>query len=381
MPVLATPLTLRAPEKAVNLDTNLLLAPIAGWCELAWRMTCRELGGVGLACTDLLSPQGLLLQRETSHNLAATNEHDQPLGMQLYGSDPEILASGALWCAENGASVVDINMGCPVDKVTKKDGGSKLMCDIDKTLSLFETVRGSLPGHVPLTAKMRLGWSQADADAGAACKLAVGLCQRGAAMITVHGRTTEQRFKGSASHMGIKRVVDAVEEATGAYDGTAEGGVAVIGNGDVKAPHDVVAMIQRTRCAGVMIGRGSFSNPWLFRLGWALQQRAHTNMSVEEIAAIELTDLEPTENERLDMLLRFFDRMVEYRDEGHALHVFRQRSNLLAKPVNRGYCKPLKTAIRTAKTRGEVVAAIEEWRCGSLGAHVDRVASESSRNR
>ena len=118
--MIAQPLILKAPSGSVQLESNLLLAPIAGWCELAWRITCRELGGVGLACTDLLSPKGLLLSAETTRDLAQTNDLDKPIGMQLYGSDPDILAEGAAWCAEHGATVVDINMGCPVDKVTKK---------------------------------------------------------------------------------------------------------------------------------------------------------------------------------------------------------------------------------------------------------------------
>jgi len=360
--VLATPLILRAPQGSVQLESNLLLAPIAGWCELAWRVTCRELGGVGLACTDLLSPQGLLLSKETTKDLAKTNEFDKPIGMQLYGSDPEILARGAEWCAQHGATVVDINMGCPVDKVTKKDGGSKLMCDLDGTFRAFQRVREAMPGHVPLTAKMRLGWSQQDADNGVAGKLAVGLIQRGAAMITVHGRTTEQRFKGSCSHEGIRRVVEMVADETGRYDGTTNGGVPVIGNGDIKLPADILTMMNNTGCAGVMIGRGSFGDPWLFRVGWVLQQRVAAGADPE---SVDLSDVLPSEEEKLDMLERFFTRMVEHRDEAHALHVFRQRISLLGKRINGGHCKPLKNAIREAKNAEGVLSAIEAWRAWS----------------
>ncbi|MCA9303463.1 MAG: tRNA-dihydrouridine synthase family protein [Phycisphaerales bacterium] len=369
--MLATPLILRAPDGSVRLESNLLLAPIAGWCELAWRVTCRELGGVGLACTDLLSPQGLLLSKETTKDLAQTNEFDKPIGMQLYGSDAEILAKGAEWCAEHGATVVDINMGCPVDKVTKKDGGSKLMCDLGSTFRVFERVREAMPGHVPLTAKMRLGWSQEDADNGVAGKLAIGLIQRGAAMITVHGRTTEQRFKGSCSHDGIRRVVEMVAEETGAYDGTVNGGVPVIGNGDIKLPIDIITMMKNTNCAGVMIGRGSFGDPWLFRVGWALQQRVASGQDPE---AVDLRDVLPSEEEKLDMLERFFARMVEHRDEAHALHVFRQRISLLGKRINGGHCRPLKDAIREAKDAPTVLAAISAWRSGNpLGGAIKRL--------
>jgi nifR3 family TIM-barrel protein len=266
------PLILRAPAGPVPLETNLLLAPIAGWCELAWRLTVREAGGVGLACTDLLSPKGLLCSSETSYDLARTHDLDKPVGMQLYGSDPQILADGARWCADHGATVVDINMGCPVDKVCKKDGGSKLMCNLPNTFAIFEAVRAALPGNIPLTAKMRLGWDEAAYEAGVACRLAVGLCERGAALITVHGRTTEQLFKGQCRREGIRRVVEAVGEATGRYDGTVRGGVPVVGNGDVRTAQDAVDMIRETGCAGVMIGRGSFGNPWIFAEAWELQR-------------------------------------------------------------------------------------------------------------
>jgi len=356
--MIAKPIQLKTPSGSLPLETNILLAPIAGWCELAWRITCRELGGVGLACTDLLSPRGLMLSQETSTNLAHTNELDKPACMQLYGSDPEILAQGALWCVEHGADVVDINMGCPVDKVTKKDGGSKLMCDLDRTFGIFESVRNALPPNIPLTAKMRLGWDHQSKLDGMAGKLAVGLCHRGAAAITVHGRTTNQKFKGVCDLDGIKRVVEDVAQA--------HPNTPVIGNGDIKTASDVIHMLHYTGCAGVMIGRGSFSNPWLFPSSWALQQRV-IKQSIdpsdrEAVEAIDLSDIAPTEDDKLDMLLRFFTLMSEYRGESHAMHVFRQKSNLLGKSINGGHCRPLKNALREANTSSDVYNAIEKWR-------------------
>jgi len=140
----------------------------------------------------------------------------------------------------------------------------------------------------------------------------------------------------------------------------------VIGNGDIKHETDVVRMLHVAGCAGVMIGRGSFSNPWLFRFGWALQQRV-IEQGIDPndeaaVAAIDLHDLQPSEDEKLDMLRSFFDRMIEYRDEHHARHVFRQKANLLGKPLNGGHCRPLKNAMREAKTTQDVYDAIEGWR-------------------
>ncbi len=340
----------------VRLATNLMLAPIAGWSDLAWRVTCRELGGVGLACTDLLSPHGLLAGGEKSVDLARTNDLDRPVGMQLYGSDARLLADAARWCVDHGATVVDINMGCPVDKVTKRDGGSKLMCDVPGAVRIAEAVRAALPGGVPLTCKMRLGWDEAAYDAGCACDLAVRLAGVGVAGVTVHGRTTEMLFKGSCRHEGIRRVVEAVGEATGRYTGAVGGGVPVIGNGDVVAPGDAVSMIDETGCAGVMIGRGAFAMPWIFRMAWAAQTGTGA--------------IEPTEDEKLDIVLAYFDRMCAYRDERYALHRIGHKISRIGKHINGSHSRPLKEAIRNAGSAGEVHRAVEAWRRGELAEPV-----------
>lgn len=373
----ALPLKLKTPGGLVSLDSNLMLAPIAGWCELAWRISVRELngiggehvGGLGLACTDLLNPQGLVGGRDAARDLARTNDLDQPIGMQLYGAEPEILAQGAKWCADHGASVVDINMGCPVDKVCKRMGGSKLMCDLPRTFEIFEAVREALPDSIPLTAKMRLGWDDEAHQDGVACELAVGLCNRGAACITVHGRTTEQKFKGTCDHNGIKRVVDAVREATGQYDGTIDGGVPVLGNGDIKSAMDVIIMRRNTGCSGVMIGRGAFGNPWVFRQAWGLQKRIDELgidwFDDEGIAAIDSSDLDPTDDDRLEFVRSYFERMIEYRDVKHAMHVIGMKISWLGRTINAGHCRDLKEGVRISKTPEQVLAAIEDWRTSS----------------
>lgn len=361
--MLALPLTLRAPRGELRLGTNLLLAPIAGWCDLAWRETCRSLGGVGLACTDLLSPQGLLLGGDTTLDLARTSEFDRPLCMQLYGSDPRVLADGARWCADHGAAVVDINMGCPVDKVCKKDGGSRLMCNVSGTLRLFEAVRQALPETVPLTAKMRLGWDEAAYEARVADTLAVELCRLGAAMITVHGRTTEMHFKGQCRREGIRRVVESVGASLGAYDGTAAGGPPVIGNGDVRTAADALTMLRDTGCAGVMIGRGAFAAPWVFAEAWAAQRAAAgTGMGAGAASEPEGWPVGPDEDGKLDVVLGYFSRMRAYRGDHYAMHKIRQKISWLGKGIAGGHCAPLKEGVRTAQTPDEVVAAVESWR-------------------
>lgn len=344
----------------VTLDTNLLLAPVAGYCDLAFRLVVRSircengLPGVGLACTDLLSPQGLLRGTATSLDLAQTNAADKPVGMQLYGGDGDILADGARWAVQHGATVVDINMGCPVDKVTKKDGGSKLMCRVDNTVRIAEKIVAAVAhesrGAVPVTAKMRLGWDYPIDGAGrvghsqdTAPELAVALSKAGIEAVTVHGRYALQKFTGDCHREGIRRVVEAVAERGRA--------VPVIGNGDIHSAEDVVSMMRETGCAGVMIGRAAFSAPWIFRDAWTLQ----TTGAVPG---------EPTEAEKIALIRRYLDWMLEFRDERYAMSNIRRRITWFGKRL--GPCKPLKEAVRTAENPAAVHAALDAFAAGGL---------------
>lgn len=339
----------------VQLATNLLLAPIAGYCDLAFRLTCRAWGGVGLACTDLLSPQGLLRGRATSLDLARTNAEDKPVGMQLYGADPAIMAEGALWAVEHGATVVDINMGCPVDKVTKKDGGSRLLCIPDTTVEIVRACRRVLePTGVPLTCKMRLGWFD---NAPVAKWLAPRLIDAGVQAVTVHGRTTEQKFSGVVSHDGISQVVEAV----GNYGRGAGVRVPVIGNGDVRTPEECREMIARTGCDGVMIGRGALAAPWLFRDCWSLLQTG-------------AVPPEPSESEKIDSIVGYLHMMHQFRGEHYALVQIRRRISWFGKRLGRELnhrnvpvgCKPLRERIRSAQSVLEAEGALLEFKGGGL---------------
>ncbi len=332
---------------SVQLETNLLLAPIAGYCDLSFRLLCRGLGGVGLACTDLLSPQGLLRGTAASLDLARTHDLDQPIGMQLYGADPRIMAEGARWAADHGATVIDINMGCPVDKVCKKDGGSKLLTDVDRAQRITESVIRAV--ELPVTAKMRLGWFDADPVAE---RLAPLLVEVGVAGVTIHGRSTEQKFRGVVDRTGIRRVVESVD-----------GRVPVIGNGDVREPGDALAMMRETGCQGVMIGRGALSTPWLFRDAWAL---------IEGKNPPEPLDLDA----RIELIRRYLGMMIEFRGEQRAMTQIRRRISWFGKRL--GPCKPLKEAVRTASDPAAVHAALDRFLAERSGD--DRVLpGESSR--
>jgi nifR3 family TIM-barrel protein len=315
----------------VQLATNLLLAPIAGYCDLSFRLIARACGGVGMACTDLLCPEGVLRENYRSMVLSMTDAGDSPLCMQLYGANTERLCEAALWAVDHGADVVDINMGCPVDKITKKDGGSKLLCDPDNTLRMVERIEHTLRGKVPLTCKLRLGW---DDTCIVAPYLASRLEEAGVALVTIHGRTTQMRFGGEARLDGIAEVVAAVKR------------IPVIGNGDIRTPQDAKRMIDSTRCAGVMIGRGALSAPWIFR-------DIHSHLTTGVIPP------EPTLEEKCDLVRRHFANLVNYRSERVALLEFRQRISWYAKTMHP--CKMLKDRMRLVATAEEFYTIIDEF--------------------
>lgn len=239
----------------VQLQTNLLLAPIAGHCDLAFRLTARACGGVGLAFTDLLCPHGVLKQNTQTRWLMATCDEDRPLGMQLYGSDPHLMAEAARWAVDEGATTLDINMGCPVDKVTKTWAGSMMLCTPDNTVAVVEAIIRAVGNRVPVTAKTRLGYHHGERTGGPLARRLIGA---GIQCLTIHGRTAEQRFKGSADLEGIAEVVDAVHDAGGWK-------IPCIGNGDIRTPFDAKQMLDHTGCDGVMIARAALGAPWIFR--------------------------------------------------------------------------------------------------------------------
>jgi nifR3 family TIM-barrel protein len=314
----------------VSLATNLLLAPIAGYCDLAFRLVARSCGGVGMACTDLLSPHGLLRENKHSMELAMTTPQDSPLCMQLYGGNADILCDAARWAEDRGAHVIDLNMGCPVDKVTKLDGGSKLLCKPDHTLAMVERIAKSLR-HVPLTCKLRLGW---DDTCIVAPYLASRLEQIGVQLITIHGRTTEMRFSGEARLDGIAEVVAAVKT------------IPVIGNGDVRSPQDAKHMMQYTRCAGVMIGRGALSMPWIFRDTWSYLTTG-------------IIPPPPSLEEKCQLMRDHFHNMVRFRSEYAATREFRKRISWYAKQLHP--CVNLKEEMRNIGSTADFEAAISRF--------------------
>ena len=232
----------------------LFLAPMAGVSEPPFRRLCRSFGA-DVVVSEFLSSEGLRRGVRSVHDGAYFTEEERPIGIQLYGSDPDAMAEAAGLVAEHAApDFIDINFGCPVKKVVKRNGGSGCLRDLDLVQSIIRAARSAV--DIPVTVKIRSGWDEATRD-----PVAIALrCQdAGAQALALHPRTRSQMYDGGADWSEIAAVKAALD-------------IPVIGNGDVRTAEDVVRMAEQTGCDGVMIGRGSFGNPWLFQQARALME-------------------------------------------------------------------------------------------------------------
>lgn len=229
----------------LRLDSNLVLAPMAGYTDLPFRLLCRE-NGADLCYSEMVSCHGLVYHQSRTFELLQTVAEERPVAIQLFGSDPALMGRAAAMVAERPVDLIDINMGCPVRKVIKKGAGAALMRNPELARAIIrEVCRNS---RLPVTVKFRSGWTRATLTAP---QFAVMAEEAGAQAITIHGRTWDQGFGGTVDLESIRAVKQAVS-------------IPVIGNGDVLTHADAQAMRRRTGCDGVMAGRGALGNPWLF---------------------------------------------------------------------------------------------------------------------
>jgi nifR3 family TIM-barrel protein len=288
------------------LPSRYLLAPLAGYTNLSFRLAVRALGGLGLATTDLVNARALLTRSAKTMDLLQTCPEDRPVAVQIYGAKPAEMREAARWLESYGVSSVDINMGCPVHKVVRGGGGSALLCDAVNAVGLVREVVEAV--HIPVTVKMRLGW---DDDNLTGPYFAREFEKAGVAAVTVHGRTRAQGFGGSVNLDGIRAVVEAVER------------IPVIGNGDVRTLADAARMLAATGCAGIAVGRGALLNPWFFAQlrGW------------EETA-------EPAPpasgHERLAFMDHHFHLLVRHKGERFACLSFRKVANWYCRVLRPG---------------------------------------------
>lgn len=267
----------------------LWMAPMAGVTDKPFRFLVRE-QGCHLAFTEMISAKAI--QYKNSKTCKMLDLEEQPTGVQLFGSDPQVMAEAAQFAHAQGAALIDINMGCPVPKVVSTGAGSALMRTPELAFSVVRAVSKAVP--IPVTAKIRKGW---DRESINAVEFARGLAQSGAQAVTVHGRTREQMYSGSADWAIIEQVVQAVD-------------IPIIGNGDIWNGEDALAMLKQTGCRGVMLGRGVLGNPWLFAdVSATLLGRKYR---------------EPDLKERIEMALRHFHWELQYREERKAVLFMRK---------------------------------------------------------
>lgn len=313
---------------SVTLPNNLILAPMAGVTDLPFRLLCKE-QGAGLLCMEMVSAKAILYKNRNTESLLEIDPRENPVSLQLFGSDPEIISTIAHQIEERPFDILDLNMGCPVPKIVNNGEGSALMKNPKLAGEIIRrTVRAI---DKPVTVKIRKGFDDEHINAVEMAKIAE---DAGAAAVAVHGRTREQFYSGRADWDIIRQVKEAVS-------------IPVIGNGDLLTAEDVIAMEEQTGCDGFMIARGAQGNPWIFR------QILHYFETGEHLA-------KPTIEEVTQMILRHARMMLEFKGEYIGIREIRKH----AAWYTAGY--PNSARLRVAINNVESFEALEELLMNNL---------------
>ena len=268
----------------VKIANKIVLAPMAGICNSAFRRICKEMG-CGLIYAEMVSDKAIFYNNQKTIDMLYMTEEERPIVQQIFGSDKESFVAAAKYIYENmKPDIIDINMGCPVPKVAvRAQAGSALLKNPEKIYDIVKSVVEAVP--IPVTVKIRSGW---DSNSINAVEVAKTIEKAGASAICVHPRTRSQGYSGKADWSIIKAVKEAVN-------------IPVIGNGDVKTPEDVVRMLEETSCDAVMIGRGILGNPWLIKNAINLLE----GKEIEEVSPLD----------RVDMCLKHLENLKEVKNE------------------------------------------------------------------
>lgn len=283
----------------VRLEVPVVLAPMAGVGDAPYRLLAKEMGA-GLVCAEMVSDKGLQYHNERTLEMLHIEKKEHPISMQLFGSDPMTMAQAAEQIEKAGADIVDINMGCPVQKVVRNQEGSALMKDIPRAAAIIKAVVNAV--SVPVTVKMRLGWDEQHITV---MELAKAAEDAGAAAVAVHGRTREQFYSGKADWSYIKAVKDSLS-------------IPVIGNGDISDIDSYIRMKEETGCDAVMIGRAAQGNPWIFK-------------ELREYILHGIRINKPTYEEKIKMILRHLSMLVAYKGEAVAVREMRSHASWYTK--------------------------------------------------
>ena len=299
----------------VKLNSRVLLAPMAGLTDRAYRELCMR-HGAACCFSEMVSAKALSFRSKKSEELMALSDCERPCGVQLFGDDPDCIAEAAVHALKNSPDFIDVNMGCPAPKISGNGSGSALMRDPDLCGDIVRAVKRV--STVPVTVKIRKGW---DDDSVNAVEVAV-ICEKaGASAITVHGRTRQQYYKPPVDYEIIRQVREAVS-------------VPVIANGDIDSPQKAKAVMEQTGCELVMVGRASMGNPWIFE---------QINAYLEDPGAVLH---KPSLDEKLDTMVRQVSDMVRYKGEYIAI---RQARKLVV-----GYFKGMKGAAALRNEAGRI---------------------------
>lgn len=316
---------------SIEMKNQVVLAPMAGVCNPAFRLIAKEFG-TGLVCAEMVSDKAIMHGNKRTREMLFVDEREKPLSLQIFGGDRETLVEAAkVVDQETNADIIDINMGCPVPKVTKCDAGARWLLDPNKIYEMVSAVVDAV--QKPVTVKMRIGW---DHEHIYVVENARAVERAGGQAISVHGRTREQLYTGTADWSYIKQAKEAVS-------------IPVIGNGDVATPEDARRMLDETNCDGVMIGRGALGNPW---------------MLYRTIQYLETGKLlpDPSAEEKIRVAILHMDRLVALKGEAVAVREMRKHMAWYLKGL-KGAAR-VKDVIMEETKRDEMVQILEQYVAG-----------------
>src|SRR3954454_22900242 len=306
----------------IVMNNAVVLAPMAGVCNSAFRLTVKEFGA-GLVCAEMVSDKGILYKNERTLKMLYMDEREKPLSLQIFGGERDSLVEAAKFVEQNtDADIIDINMGCPVPKITKVDAGAKWLLDPNKIYEMVAAVIDAV--DMPVTVKMRMGW---DEDHIYAVRNAQAVERAGGKAVALHGRTRIQMYEGKSNWDIIRQVKQSVN-------------IPVIGNGDVQTPQDAKRMLEDTGCDGVMVGRAALGNPWMIY------------RTVKYLETGELMD-EPSVREKIDVCILHLDRLIALKNEDIAVREMRKHAAWYLKGI-RGHAQA-RNEVNDCETRIDLV--------------------------